>query len=350
MMKSYKTFKRSLLISAAAVALTATAVTPLPSAYASAAASAQSAVIEASVRLRTAPSTDSRVLTYLQRGEQVVILEQTNRYWYKVQRADGTVGYTSTSDQYLSLVPSSSGTGTILAGVNLRNAPSASNSRVIRLLKKGEQVSVLEESNSYFYKVATSTGETGYVSSSSQYISLSGGVPAAPAPAPSPSPPPSPGPAPVPTPGQPASQQIERVINAGMKYLGTPYEYGSNRNSTATFDCSAFIRQMFMDGMNLTLPSDSRKQGDWIKANSSTVNSISGLKRGDLVFFMSYKGTSASAYAGVNKSNERITHVAMYLGNGQLLHTYSQASGGVKLDKLDGHWVHRFLFGGSVVQ
>ncbi|MNF00540.1 hypothetical protein D3C80_1993840 [compost metagenome] len=65
---------------------------------------------------------------------------------------------------------------------------------------------------------------------------------------------------------------------------------------------------------------------------------------------MSYKGSSASAYAGVNKSTERITHVAMYLGNGKLLHTYSTKSGGVRIDTLSNSWEKRFLFGGSVLK
>ncbi|MNE34540.1 hypothetical protein D3C80_1282670 [compost metagenome] len=60
---------------------------------------------------------------------------------------------------------------------------------------------------------------------------------------------------------------------------------------------------------------------------------------------MSYKGSSASAYAGVNKNTEKITHVALYLGNGQLLHTYSNKSGGVRIDTLSNSWEHRFLFG-----
>ncbi|GJM72579.1 hypothetical protein HMSSN036_47950 [Paenibacillus macerans] len=65
---------------------------------------------------------------------------------------------------------------------------------------------------------------------------------------------------------------------------------------------------------------------------------------------MSYKGSKASDYAGIDKQSQRITHVAMYLGNGQLLHTYSTKSGGVKVDQLDGAWVHRFMFGGSVLK
>jgi cell wall-associated NlpC family hydrolase len=135
-----------------------------------------------------------------------------------------------------------------------------------------------------------------------------------------------------------------------MKYLGTPYEYGSDRNTTLTFDCSDFTRQAFKEALGLVLPSDSRKQGEWIKSNNTAVYSINKLKRGDLLFFMSYKGSSDAAYQGIDKNKERITHVAIYLGDGQILHTYSSKSGGVKTDKLDGAWVKRFLYGGSVLK
>ncbi|MNJ67218.1 putative endopeptidase p60 precursor [compost metagenome] len=132
--------------------------------------------------------------------------------------------------------------------------------------------------------------------------------------------------------------------------MGTPYEFGSNRKTTATFDCSDFVKHIYKEALGINLPSDSRKQGAWIKENSRAVYNTSELKAGDLVFFMSYKGSSASAYAGINKASERITHVAMYIGNGQLLQTYSVKSGGVRIDKLSGSWEKRFLFGGSVLK
>src|SRR5262245_39932339 len=37
-----------------------------------------------------------------------------------------------------------------------------------------------------------------------------------------------------------ASDEIEKVIADGMKYLGTPYEFGSDRSTSKTFDCSDF--------------------------------------------------------------------------------------------------------------
>ncbi|MFF2912733.1 C40 family peptidase [Paenibacillus sp. NPDC057934] len=246
-----------------------------------------------------------------------------------------------------SMVVASAGqSAKIESSVRLRTAPSV-NSNVLKYLQKGEIVSILEVTNSYFYKVQSVSGEVGYVSAGSQYISLTGagGTQAKPTPTPMPTPAPTPAPI-VSNPGN----AVERVINAGMGYLGTPYEFGSSRNNTDTFDCSDFIRQIFMDAGVVKLPADSRQQGDWVKQNSTVVKDISGLKRGDLMFFMSYRGNSASAYAGVNKLTEKITHVAIYLGDNKILHTYSVASGGVRVDNLSASWVNRFLYGGSVIR
>lgn len=143
---------------------------------------------------------------------------------------------------------------------------------------------------------------------------------------------------------------IEKVITEGMKYLGTPYLFGSNRSTTETFDCSDFVRWIYKEKTDLVLPPDSRQQGAFVKKLGTDKSDWRSLKRGDLMFFMTYKGSTAAAYKGINKTTERITHVALYLGNGKILHTYSNASGGVHVQSFAGsQWEHRFLFGGSVL-
>lgn len=147
------------------------------------------------------------------------------------------------------------------------------------------------------------------------------------------------------------SKTRQNVIQKGMKYLGTPYEFGSSRSNTRTFDCSDFVRQAYKEGAGITLPSNSRTQGAYIKQNGNYTTNWKELKPGDIMFFMSYKGSKASDYRGVNKNTERITHNGIYLGNGKILHTYSKQSGGVRIDSIEGkHWEKRFLFGGSVLK
>jgi len=143
---------------------------------------------------------------------------------------------------------------------------------------------------------------------------------------------------------------IENVIADGMKYMGTPYEFGADRESDKTFDCSSFVRWIFREALGITLPADSRGQGKYVKEKGHAVTDIDRLKRGDLVFFMAYKGPDKSDYEGIDKSSERITHVGLYLGNGKLLHTYSVKSGGVTVSTIkDNSWEYRFLFGGSLL-
>lgn len=149
-----------------------------------------------------------------------------------------------------------------------------------------------------------------------------------------------------------SSEAVEKVIADGMKYLGTPYEFGSNRSTKTTFDCSDFMKWIFDETLNVTLPTDSRKQGAYVKehAPDTVQTDWRKLKRGDLMFFMTYEGSDAAAYRKVDKEDERITHVGIYLGNGKILHTYSKDSGGVRTDSFEGTaWEHRFLFGGSAL-
>jgi cell wall-associated NlpC family hydrolase len=140
------------------------------------------------------------------------------------------------------------------------------------------------------------------------------------------------------------------VINEGLDYLGTPYEFGSNRRTTRTFDCSDFTRQAFQDGANITLPSDSRSQAEYVKRIGDTKKRWENLDKGDLMFFMSYRGTDADDYRGLDGDDRRITHVGIYMGNGKVLHTFSDDEG-VTVSKIEGtHWEHRFLFGGSAIR
>jgi len=224
--------------------------------------------------------------------------------------------------------------------VTMRRKPSVQGEK-IRYAKAGERLSILETVNRYWLKVKDANGRIGYVSSSTKYVSITGGSAAAP----TPSTPPA-----TRTPEAPAANaSIRNVIDAGMKYLGTPYEFGSSRSNTRTFDCSDFVRQAYIDGAGITLPSNSRTQGDYVRRIGKTTSDWRQLRPGDIMFFMSYKGSRASNYNGINKSTQRITHDGIYIGNGKVLHTYSETAGGVRVDSFEGrHWEYRFLFGGSV--
>lgn len=329
-----------LILSAILLTTSYTAVQDRASAASAATQTSTTGQIVSSVNLREQPSTSGKIIGLVKKGTTVTILDNSNSYFYKVKTSDGQTGYVSSSSKYITIGGGNSApaapeqtSATVIYGVNLRTAPSTTSGKVITMLKKGTVVTILEKSNDSFYKVKTSDGQTGYVSSLSKYLQIKGAAPGS-------------------NDGVSESNQakIAKVISTGKKYLGTPYEFGSDRNSTTTFDCSAFVRQAYKEALGIVLPADSRKQGAWVKDNGTAVSSISKLKAGDLVFFMSYKGSSAAAYKNVDKSKETITHVAMYLGDGKMIHTYSKESGGVRIDQLDGSWEYRFLYGGSVLK
>jgi cell wall-associated NlpC family hydrolase len=140
----------------------------------------------------------------------------------------------------------------------------------------------------------------------------------------------------------------KRVVQAGLKYLGVPYEYGSSRYSKTTMDCSEFTMWAYREGANIDMGrGGAQSQFRYVQNHGHYSYNINNLKVGDLIFFMNYKGWRASDYQGIVASRERIGHVGIYMGNNQVLHTYSKKAGGVKITKFRGtSWGYRFIVGG----
>lgn len=115
------------------------------------------------------------------------------------------------------------------------------------------------------------------------------------------------------------SSSADEIINDGKKYLGTPYDLGAPYGQTRTFDCSSFTKTIFAEN-GIQLPRLSKQQ-----ANIGEPVSRSNLQKGDLVFF------------STKSSNGQIAHVGLYIGNGQLLHTWGP--GGVRIDDMNSGWL-----------
>ncbi|TCP68362.1 C40 family peptidase [Baia soyae] len=125
------------------------------------------------------------------------------------------------------------------------------------------------------------------------------------------------------------SQVADKIISLGNKYLGTPYQFGAKSGQTKTFDCSSF--QQYIFGQNgIKLLRSSRQQ-----ATQGTSVSKDELRKGDLIFFKT------------KSSNGQIAHVAMYAGDGKILHTYGP--GGVRYDKLS-NWMSTYLFAKRMIK
>lgn len=143
----------------------------------------------------------------------------------------------------------------------------------------------------------------------------------------------------------------ENVIQRAWKYYGTPYEYGSDRSNPSTFDCSDFTRWIYLYSLGMDLPKTSASQWQYVKSFSKNkYTDLSQAKRGDLLFFMSYKGWQEHDYKGINVKAQPVAHCGVYLGNGKMLHTASQKTGGVRVDNIKGtHLEYRFIGGGKVL-
>ena len=97
----------------------------------------------------------------------------------------------------------------------------------------------------------------------------------------------------------------EKIVNYALKFVGNPYVYGGT-SLTNGADCSGFVQSVFRD-CGISIPRDSRSQ-----AAGGTTISVSDVKPGDLLFY---------------SKGGRINHVALYIGNGKVVHASTPKTG-----------------------
>ncbi|WP_244518609.1 C40 family peptidase [Parapedobacter composti] len=108
----------------------------------------------------------------------------------------------------------------------------------------------------------------------------------------------------------------ENVLHTAKSMMGLPYLWGGT--SVKGVDCSGFTKTAYyMNG--IIIPRDASQQVlagqpiDILTADTLDVTkALSNLRPADLLFFASGKGRTPDA---------RITHVALYLGNGEFIHS-----------------------------
>ncbi|MBE9915722.1 C40 family peptidase [Paenibacillus donghaensis] len=122
------------------------------------------------------------------------------------------------------------------------------------------------------------------------------------------------------------SSKGQAIVNYGKKFMGTPYKFGASTSTTRVFDCSSFTKYIF-GKYGITLPRTSVAQ-----SKAGVAVSKSNLRPGDLVFFSS----------GSRANGKNVTHVAVYAGNGKILHTYG-APGVTVSDLNSGNWKRTYL-------
>lgn len=145
---------------------------------------------------------------------------------------------------------------------------------------------------------------------------------------------------------------VENVIAKAKSYLGTPYVYGSNRLDPTSFDCSDFTRWVHLSALGMDLPWDAKNQAAYVMALSKRkYTDLKQAKRGDLLFFTSFRGNRAADYTNLDPSEKPVSHMGIYLGDGKIIHSASKKTGGVRIDHmLFKHLQYRFVLGGSVLE
>ena len=98
-----------------------------------------------------------------------------------------------------------------------------------------------------------------------------------------------------------------KVVNYALQFVGGRYVWGGTNPNTGA-DCSGFVQYVLRNVAGVGLPRTSREQAKTGKAIKS-----GEMRPGDLIFYTNSGGT--------------VNHVAMYIGNGQIVHAASKKSG-----------------------
>ena len=119
----------------------------------------------------------------------------------------------------------------------------------------------------------------------------------------------------------------EALVAVAMKLRNIRYVRGGRDPSTG-FDCSGFVRYVFEHSIGLELPTNSASQ-----FNVGHKISRGDMQTGDLVFFRT---------AGGRRGQGRVSHVGIYLSDGQFIHSPRRGES-VRVDNLaDAYWAKRF--------
>ena len=112
-------------------------------------------------------------------------------------------------------------------------------------------------------------------------------------------------------PPEAASRVLEAVVQTATDAMGTPYKWGGS--GEGGFDCSGLIQYAY-GAHGISLP---RRSADQARVGQPVARSIQDLSPGDILTFSDREGP--------------VTHVGLYVGGGQFIHS---ATSGVQLSRL----------------
>ena len=113
-------------------------------------------------------------------------------------------------------------------------------------------------------------------------------------------------------PTAPTTATGSALVNYAMRYVGYPYVWATH--GPASFDCSGFTYWVVQNVMGKNIG-----YGTWTQVSAGTPVSKANLQPGDLVFFQ-------------NTYTAGLSHVGLYIGNGQFVHAQNEETGVVVSD------------------
>ena len=269
--------------------------------FASAAESEQAIAVGAttgsSLRLREEPTTSASIVTTLNKGVAVAILDDSTDGWYKISY-NGSTGYVSSDYMIVDRDNLFTTYGRTNAdSVNVRSSAST-DSEVLASIATGTIVTINGFENGW-YKVTCKYGTEGYIRSDLLDMTSS-------------------------------ATSSSAISETALQHLGTRYVWGGS--SAGGFDCSGFTMYVYKQ-FGYSLPHTAT--GQWQSDIGTKVSSISELQPGDLVFF-----NDPSRNAG-----KACSHAGIYIGNGQHIHA-SSAKNGVVISSLTSGYYNKYFIGG----
>ena len=250
------------------------------------------AKVEETLNVRETPSADSSMVGKMPKNAAGEILETLDG-WYKIQSGDVT-GYVS-ADYLITGEEAAARAEEVKQTIatvktptlNVREEPNTECS-ILALMPQGEELNVLEDLSGWVKVDLDNTN--GFISK--DYVDISVQLPKAM----------------TMTEvryGNGVSDVRVDLISYATQFVGNPYVWGGT-SLTNGADCSGFTLSIFAK-YGVYLPHSSKAQ-----ANCGTRISASEAKPGDLFFY----GSGSS-----------ISHVAIYIGNGQIVHASSKKTG-----------------------
>ncbi|WP_105619919.1 C40 family peptidase [Vallitalea okinawensis] len=246
------------------------------------------ALVQADVNLRSEPEQKTEnIMETIPGAEEIKVLSVGEEYSYVLYKEQyGYVYNTKLSFneedlQDLSYISEMKNAVVIADNLNVRQGANTSSS-IITKLQRGNEVDVISIEGEWI-KVKLTDEAIGYVHKA--YVTLENAIQL-----------------------NAFEEELslgDEIANQGMQYVGVPYVYGGT-SLTYGVDCSGFTQSIYQQ-FGVSISRTSRTQ-----FNDGVPVSVGELQSGDLLFY---------GYNGY------ISHVAIYIGNGQIVHSSTPSTG-----------------------